>query len=78
MPVGCRYNSAGIVGWRIYTGTIFRGTCTTVIITKIWCVNVGGYLSFGFIVGSDSYCICPPTPLVVTTVPGRQLLVVVG
>ena len=28
MPVGCRYSSAGVVGRRIYTGTIGRTTTT--------------------------------------------------
>ena len=47
VPVGATY-TAGIVGWRIYTGTIFRGTDAAVCRTEQSCVS-GGIIMLGFL-----------------------------
>lgn len=57
-------------------GTIIPGTyhySTVVIKTKICCVNIGGYMAFGSIVGSDKYVL-----LCVTMPPRNRGLVRAG
>ena len=47
---------------------------------RIWCLNIGGYLVFGSIVGSDSYNISPPgiAPQNVDAVPKRRKTTGIG